>query len=50
MFRCRRCGCKIYGKGADKCPSCDESPVLEADEMTSISPKDWHRMARLDRI
>ena len=51
MFRCRRCGCPIYGsKRVDKCPSCGENPILQKDEMTSISPKAWREMARLDRI
>lgn len=50
MFRCRRCGCPIYGKGAAKCPNCDESPLLKKDELTGISPRFWRKITRLDRI
>lgn len=50
MFRCRRCGCPIYGKGTEKCPNCDEFPLLEKNELTDISPRDWQKINRLDQV
>lgn len=65
MLRCWRCGCSIWTNWTDICPNCDESPYppSKSDEntdyfkgkppeekTTSISPKVWKKMARLDRV
>ena len=46
---CSRCGFIFHGQRTGKCPSCDESAVIELGRLYKINPKDIRIFDRLDR-